>query len=347
MRNLFYILFLGLAIASCTKEPLPELPEGNDPYYTLRGSIGGEDINLAVGEDNVTISQGKEVMNGMQTFFGELHAPNSNLVFRVEIIEPEFQTEDAEIITENVEFIHHQEGCLSVDFGSAGLSQMNFLLVENEEGVLVPASFVPFSEFGEYDINFQFADYGLATFSVPVSYGFDRSSVDAGFSTAGVSDSIILAPTSLEGDHKWYINDVLVSESVNYVGNINNGIHKVTHEVDVDGKVKSYTTLVRFKASEFYWQMNLDYCDASTPKQNFGKVKLSVQKDGVWYYSDTENELSDEYFSVSNIEYNLDGNLNPERAIFDIALKSKLYTKDLQSELDLTDLSGRFKIGLK
>ncbi|MCH2234608.1 MAG: hypothetical protein MK078_10175 [Crocinitomicaceae bacterium] len=347
MRKIIYLFILGLVIASCTKEPLPELPEGNDPFYTLRGNVGGDEIDLAVGENNVTISQGQEIMNGIETFYGELRAPSSNLVFRVEIIEPEFYTDNTEILSENVEFLHHEEGCLSVDFGSTGGSQMNFLLVENEEGVLVPASFVPFSEFGTYDINFQFADFGVKTFSIPVSYGFDRSSVDAEFSTAGVSDSIILAPSSIEGTHKWYINDVLVSENSSYIGTINNGIHKVKHEVDVDGKVKSYTTLVRFRASEFYWQMNLNYCDDSTPKQNFGKVKLSVEKDGVWYYSDSEYALSDEYFSVSNIEYNIDEDFKPERAIFNIALKSKLYTEDLQSELDLTDLSGRFKIGLK
>lgn len=349
-KQILYIGLVLMTVVSCNKVPLPELPEENEPYYSIKGNVGGDDVAVNVGEDGNVIHDGMTNINGVQAFYGELSSPENNLKFRIEIIEPELLDDSYELIKEEIPLLHHEKGCVQLNFGAYGGSQLNFLLVENDQGDLVPASSVTFDEFGDYEIGFQFADYGLQTFKVPVRYGFQKTNLNAGFTAtdAGVEDSLYLMADTVYGIHNWYVDDQLFSTDINPVMKVQNGIYKITHEiVDQFDNRSQETNLIRYKGGHFYWQMNYEYCDDAIDKNNFGKVILSLEKDGVWYYSDVELSSVEESFSVDEIQYHVDSNLNPEWASFKFELNATLYSKDLSQSITLSDLEGKFKVGLK
>jgi len=76
-------------LASCKKEPLPDLPEGNSPIYTLNGNVNSDSVDLSVGLDGTKLNYGLSEENGLITHFGEIDAPNKNEKFRIEFIQQE------------------------------------------------------------------------------------------------------------------------------------------------------------------------------------------------------------------------------------------------------------------
>ena len=48
------------------------MPEGNDPVFTLNGTLGGEDLNLVAGDNNAYMYSSTELEYGVRVFSGEL-----------------------------------------------------------------------------------------------------------------------------------------------------------------------------------------------------------------------------------------------------------------------------------
>src|SRR5687768_9377778 len=91
MKFLYYTLLtvIALAVTSCKKEKLPELPDENAPYYSIRGLVEGDSIHWVVGLDQATLSYGMEKMNGIDTYYGQINSGSDDKAIRVEIIRPE------------------------------------------------------------------------------------------------------------------------------------------------------------------------------------------------------------------------------------------------------------------
>lgn len=80
--NTYFLLcaVVMLTLGSCTKEVI-NLPEPNDPVFTLNGTMAGIEFNLIAGDDNAFMHTGSEMVNGVNLFSGEL----SNGEFSLEL----------------------------------------------------------------------------------------------------------------------------------------------------------------------------------------------------------------------------------------------------------------------
>ena len=127
--------------------------------------------------------------------------------------------------------------------------QFNYVLVKNDLDLFESASQVEFDQFGSYDLALKFSDYSLSeSFIVPIKFGFEDELLHTGFSSYGEGDTLFLEPTTLQGQHGWYVDNVLVSSDATYSAQVDDGIYEVKHVYkDVNGNEGDYTTLVRFK----------------------------------------------------------------------------------------------------
>ena len=146
MKKLLYILVLSAAVVSCKKEPLPVLPDDTAPYYSISGYIDSEFINMNVGQEGILISQGVDMTNGVETYFGQIVSPSQDLLIKVEVTRPEvpFTPNGLAALNEGgISYLVHEQGCLSASFGSNTL-QPNYLLIKNSSGVFEPVTEVEF-----------------------------------------------------------------------------------------------------------------------------------------------------------------------------------------------------------
>lgn len=67
------VLMLGIAVlfASCSKEKI-ELPESNDPVFTMNGVFADENFSLAAGDDGAYMYTNTNIVNGVNFFEGKL-----------------------------------------------------------------------------------------------------------------------------------------------------------------------------------------------------------------------------------------------------------------------------------
>ncbi len=119
LTQLFFILSI-LLLASCKKDPLPELPDSNEPYYSVRGLVDEDSINWVVGLNQATITHGVTEMNGVQTFYGQINSPQTGMALKVEVLRPEiiFNGTSIDAISGNELFyLVHCPGSVKFNFG--------------------------------------------------------------------------------------------------------------------------------------------------------------------------------------------------------------------------------------
>lgn len=337
-------------LAACKKEPLPELPESNDPYYMIRGLVNGDSINWTVGLDDITLSHGVSEMNGVESFYGQINSPFEGMAVRIDVLRPErFFTgsEVSAIPSDELPFLVHRPGSIKFNFGM-NYSQFNYLLVKDETNNFVVMDKVPFDEFGMYTVDLKFTDYGPESFSIPIKYGFENQELIAGFTSAGDGTNLVVTPLTPTGSHKWYIDGNLVSEEPTLIYPIQNGIYTVTHKItDQYHNEAEHTTLVRFKENSFYWQLKYHYVPPMQPSSHYGNVIVSMLKNGQWYSTTVDSENLSNKFLVSNIETILDNDFDPLWTIFDFSFRASLYNENQTDSLYLPEMVGTVNVALQ
>lgn len=350
MKKLLLISVLTLALFSCKKEPLPDLPDETGPYYSIQGEMDGEEINLNVGQSGILISQGIDIENGVETFYGQIFAPSKDLLVKIEITKPEvlMTATGMHVMNEgNVPFLIHQPGCLTPTFGSNQV-QSNFILIKNNQGVYEPATEVAFDEYGVHEMWIDFTDDTQNSFQVPVQYGYDPELIDPNFAAYPLADSVIFSAVDVNGNHEWYIDQDLVSNSASFTTTLPIGIHLVEHKLrDNYGNEAKYTTLVRITDYVLDWKMDMNNCGMAYAPSNFGKVTVTVITNGIEYKSDKAQMNANHAFTVSNIEYIANSSMEPTRLVFDLSFNADLVDDTGTESLSLTNMTGTFNVGLK
>jgi hypothetical protein len=350
MKYLLLSVCALMVLAGCKKEPLPVLPESNDPYYTVRGLVDSDSINWVVGIDEVAISHGVSEMNGVKSFFGQISSPHDGMALKIEILSPErvyTGTEIAAVTGGELDYLVHRNGSIKFNFGM-NYEQFNYLLVKDELNNYVVMDQVPFTQFGIYNVDLKFTDYGSETFVVPVKYGFENMELQAGFTSSGDAGNLHATPLTVDGEHEWYINGTLVSEEASLLVPVQNGIHTVCHKIhDEFGNVAEHTTLIRVKDNTFYWQLKYYYVPPVQASSHYGNVVVSMMKDGVWYSSASGDVNLSNSFTVSDVTTILDGELEPLWTIFDFAFGATLHNENQTNSLYLPDMKGTVSVGLK
>jgi hypothetical protein len=349
MKRGIYILTVMVLLAACKKEPLPDLPEQNLPYYSVKGYLDGEFIDLNVGQEGIHISQGVSEINGIPAFYGQIISPNEDLLLKIEFTRPAkpfgYNSFSAFDLI-NLGYLVHQPGCLQVSFGNNQL-QSNYVQIKGGSGNYMATSEMDFQEYGLHEVSFKFTDFNQNNYSLPINYGYNNTHLIAGFTTAGNGDTTEFFAIDPELEHEWYIDGSLASTEASFGMPLAIGIHKVEHMVkDEYSNESSFTTLVRITDYVLDWQMSINPCSGSSPTlSNYGKVKVSVVKNGMEYSSDHFHGNLSNSFSISGIQY-IGSSSDPSRAVFDFNFGSTLVNQNGTDSLSLNAMSGTFNVGL-
>jgi hypothetical protein len=354
MRYLGLFIFLMVLVSSCKKEPLPVLPEDTNPFYSIKGYIDGEFVDMNVGQEGIHISQGIDEMNGVPTYFGQIISPDENLRLKIEFIRPA-KPIDASGVTafdlNNISYLVHEPACRSLGFGNNQL-QANYVLIEDEEGNQLSTNQIDFTEFGIHQMKVIFNDMNQLSFTIPVQYGFKNNQVVAGFGTSANGDTTVFSAYDPELSHEWFIDGDFVSNEATFGMPMAIGIYKVEHKVtDEYQNEESFTTLIRITDYVLDWQMSFNNCSGtSQSSSNYGKVIITAIKDGVKYRSDLTSENYANSFSLNNIHYvGATSGVSPQadRVVFDFNFASTLVNESQTDSLSLSAMSGTFTAGLK
>lgn len=84
LHTVHLILFLGIVLSSvgCRKE-IPELPAGNTPVFEATGTFDGEQVLLIAGDDEVSMTNDKNQLNGINQWVANLGNESTQLSFRL------------------------------------------------------------------------------------------------------------------------------------------------------------------------------------------------------------------------------------------------------------------------
>ncbi|MEO9534094.1 MAG: hypothetical protein ABJG68_03780 [Crocinitomicaceae bacterium] len=348
MKKLLGFVMMVLVLAACKKEPLPDLPEDTPPYYSIQGSIDGEAIDLNVGQEGIEIAQGTSMINGIPSYFGQIVSPAEELIIKFEFVRPELMLDATGVCAfdySKLGFMVHEPGCRSFSFGN-NQYQSNYLLIKDENGNFVPTDEVQMNEFGQYSAIMKFTDVGQNSFTVPVRYGFADFQLNPAFTLSPDNDMVHFEPVEDDGAHQWYVNDDLISSEESFSSTFPIGVHKVEHVIqDEYGNESRHLTLMRITDYVLDWKMDINVCGGSNTN-NYGKVIVSVSKNGTLYTSDKYLDNLSQNFSVSNVEYIGSSDFNPERAVFDFFFNATLLNASQTDSLSLEDMTGTFNVGL-
>lgn len=352
MKNSYLLsisLFTLLAF-SCKKDPLPILPEGNKPIYTLSGMVDEDSLDFKVGLETVVLNRGFEDVFGVLSYYGEIESVRDNEKIRIEILRQEAPLigSSIEIFKSNqVPLFVHEKGTVVFDFGGVGNQRNNFQ-IQDAKGYYVNIRELSLSKFGIHTINAKLDDYGQTVFQFQVKHGYEDRQLFSGYHVQGSATQILLNATHPSSSHEWYINNQLVGTDSIYVGNVQDGVHEIIHRVfDAYGNVSSTSGLVRFKGGKDFWDMKVNYSPVDTfEPYNYGRMIISYYKNDRWYSSAFGLSNKGKNVNVAGVSLITDEATNEPLVAFDLTFDAQLFTEDFSDSLMLTGMTGKFLIGL-
>lgn len=344
-------MFAGVFLVSCKKDPLPELPEENDPYYCIRGLVNGDSINWIAGLDNVTYNYGTGNLNGIETYYGVINSGINDMAIKIEIVEPELIYDGATIASieaGKLSYLVNQNGYIKFNFGM-NYEQFNYVLVKNEQSDFTFQEQVLIEDYGVHNLTLKFTDFSnYESYVLPVRYGFEFIQLNPYFNSISEGSTLIVTPETQSGTHEWYLNGNLVSDSLVFVKELEDGIYQLRHKLkDENGNISEHTTLIRMKDGVYHWQLKYFYMPPAEPVSHYGDVIISMRKNGVWYTSKNTSINCSNDFTVSNIETILDAQFQPVSTLFDFEFGAMLYNDDQSDSLYLPQMVGSLSVGLQ
>ncbi len=344
------LLITILLFVACEKEPYPELPLGNDPIYSIKGLVNSDSLNFTVGLDNVDIKSGTSNKNGLTTYYGEMSSAIKNEKIRLEFIqlEKERTTDGYNVFeSEQLSFLVQENAKIVFDFGGVGNQKNNFSL-EDKNGNFVNTNVMNLDEFGLIEGRAMFTDYGADVFDFSFLHGFENKELISNFSIQGANNIILVQAQNEFEVNEWYFNNMLVGTGTFYSGEIEDGIYQITHRiVDVVGNESSTSRIVRFKGGKDFWEMTTTYLPEETfETYNYGRVVVSMFKNGEWYSSEYTEDNKLENFNMSEIQIIQNQVSGKPYVAFNFNFSCRLENQDKTSALNLSNLTGKFLVGL-
>ncbi|MFT5819018.1 MAG: hypothetical protein ACI8ZM_000240 [Crocinitomix sp.] len=347
------MIFVGFVLTACNKTPIPVLPEGNDPIYTLKGQVDGEGIDYSVGLESVVMNRGVKNESGLISYYGEMESVTNNEKIRVEFIQLETPQAAGQIEVFNsltVPFMVHEPTIVSFDFGGFGGGQGNFFSFEPEGGPEVKNNGGhELDEFGYLQFKGRFRDVGTQQYNFTIKNGFEDNELASTFGSFGGEDSIHLSSEVEYPYNEWYIDGLLVGTGLNYDGPISTGIHRINHRVmDINSNKSETDRLVRFNGGKQIWEMKILFSEEyPVETYNYGRVVVSMFKNGEWYSSDRAIGNKGSSASIENVELvTLEEGQLPLVA-FDIDFNAVLLNETSSDSLVLSNMDGKFVVGLE
>lgn len=305
-------LFLGLIIlisSSCKKDKI-EIPESNDPVFTVSGHFDGEEFNIIAGDNGAYMNTMTQVENGVNVFSGIIS--NENLSIEVGVFDGNLDVVSNGIPGSNIAPVFSSVSTTPIATLSKNAfqnaSSINYIkwIVD---GIDKGTNDVSIYEAGKYNIcsEIHFDDGSQKTLCNELLLGFNHNAT-CNIKTTLLGNGNVKIHTNNQSNQtssvQWYLNDVLTSTSDTFQINLPSDLQKVTAKIHFqNGTVKTKSILV----NGYNEQKNIEdfsvfetQSEAFTPRDF--NVKVIVKKGNETFRSDLANNVSSN-ISISDISY--------------------------------------------
>lgn len=350
--NALFVAVLFAGIFSCKKK-IVEIPPTNEPTYSAKGTIGDDELNFVVGDDESTYSYENAITNSVRIYQGKLFKGDQELqvsIFSGDV-DKQVSSDIASLINSNkILFASNStEGfyrCSKEDFpNSSQIKEISWKV----DGEYAGSNSLEILTPGVYQVCarvFYFST-GYAEFCNEVIVGFRKNaSFQLEYSLNGGNfNSWINCSNSSVSSVKWYLNDSLISQENIFGGILPQNENIIKAEVNFTNGVKRTRSIYLNKTEN-----SKSLFDFAKLENNFTSIwdhKLKINyRNGTKEYSSVNllNENAD--FSLSSVNL-----LGPDENgnniyIFKGKLTAKLKAKSSAEVVDL-DLDISFGLSLK
>lgn len=346
MHYFTYIaLFIFFSLVGCKKEPLPQLPENNNPIYKVKGIIAGEEINFNAGIDGMYMETNFYYLNNVLQFNARLNNQENN--FQIS-----FADANIDIPTYNIDFNTINE------FNLANMDSSSLLVLNKDsfsnadeinavswtiDGVEFPDEEITIYEPGRYSVcalvdfnngtQNQLCNEFILGYQINSSFGLRHY-----INQSGYLNCFIDVPETTIESVKWKINGdpFSTSNTISFLiesqpyhieaeVNLKNGV-KRTKRIFIDGSYpKNFIedfTVHENQIQEFYWDLH---------------ARMAVNLNGsIWVPNNPDDTII-----ISNIKEN---GVNDEgQTIYEI---SGLFDGTMLNKKTLQETNGSFEFKL-
>lgn len=306
------MLITVFVMSSCSKDKL-EIPEANDPVFTIEGELSGSPLNLIAGDDGAYMFTMTKIVNGVQLFSGAISNGTTSVeigVFDGSLDKPNHVPEiELSSIVANFAFNQSQP-----------LAELSKYIFSNQSAIseiewfangapIGSNSFATISEPGKYEVcaHITFVDLTTDILCDELIVGYTRSSnftldwdASSGYLNAFIDP---VAGSAGINDVKWFVDGNFVSSNLNYQSSIASGNHDLSAEVTFsDGSKRRKNCLVnafdQTKNTEDFTAFELQN-DSVIQDYN---VVLKINHNGQEFLSSLANN-SDASLTINNVTY--------------------------------------------
>lgn len=324
VNTYFLLCAVGmLTLGSCTKEVI-NLPEPNDPVFTLNGTMSGIEFDLIAGDDNAFMHTGTEMVNGVNLFSGEL----SNGDFSLELgIFDGMVDKPGHITVDEIQNIiptfssHGSQPLLVLSKSMLGSNQV----IENVDwyinNTFAGSDEVEIREPGKYSVCafITFGNGDSNNLCEDIIVGYERNanfSIQYAFQAGqqgGIISANILAVDAGVESVEWIVDDVSMGSDLTFEAVLDAQSTRVKAIVHFDnGAVREKVVIIDgdnnvYSAKSFsVMEMSSTY---EAPNQDFN-IRLTIKSNGKTYLSEYANNKNSS-LDITGVEFygkNTEGN---------------------------------------
>lgn len=308
VKYLFLVLII-LISSSCKKDKI-EIPESNDPVFTVSGHFDGEAFNIIAGDNGSYMHTMTNIENGVNVFSGIIS--NENLSIEVGVFDGNLDVISTGVPSSNIAPIFSSISATPI----ATLSKNAFQNSSNInyikwsiDGIDMGTNDVQIYEAGKYNVcaEIHFYDGSNKALCNKLLLGFNHNATFDLKTTLLGNGNVKIHPynqSDQTSSVQWYLNDVLTSTSDTFQLNLPSDLQKITAKVHFEnGTVKTKSILV----NGYNEQQNIeDFSIFETQSEAFiprdFNVKVTIKKGNETYRSDLANNVSSNII-ISDISY--------------------------------------------
>ena len=302
-------MFGLFVMASCKNDPI-EIPESNEPVFSVSGTFDGEPLNLIAGNDGAYMYTMTKVENGVNVFSGIIS--NESMSFEVGVFDGNLDVQNSGVPSTNIAPIYSSVSIVPL----VTLSKNSFQNVSTinyikwfVDGVDRGSNDVALYEAGVFNVcaEVHFQDGSQNTLCNEIIIGFNHNATSE-FETVlignGVVKASIVNPTNAVSSVEWYLNDVLLQTTDTFEYYLPATPQKLTAKIRFDnGTVKTKSMLV----NGYNIQKNIeDFSVFETQSEEFTSrdfnIRVIINQGNDVYRSDMANNVSSSV-QITEIKY--------------------------------------------
>lgn len=321
MRVVYLILIAsGLMLtASCKKDKI-DIPESNDPVFSVKGNFNGQEFNLVAGDNGAYMHTMTKNENGVNIFSGVIS--NESISFEVGVFDGNLDVQSSAVPSTNIAPIYSSVSLVPLAtlsknaFANASMiNYINWFI----DGVDRGYNDVAIYEAGVYSVcaEVHFQDASYKTLCNEVIIGFNHNAnyeLNTVLLGNGFVKTSIENPTDPIISVEWYVNNVLTQTSDTFELYMVNEPQKLTSKIHFqNGTVKTRSMLVNGYVDEKNIE---DFSVFELQSEAFTSrdfnIRVNIKQNGEEYRTDLANNSSStvqitdvKYFGLNNAGKNV------------------------------------------